>query len=144
MNLKVTSPVDFLTESKNKNEIKRALNDYDLILIDSRVSIQKAAKELGVGMNILMRKKQFPFPVKIHGQNYSAKKISDNIKEATVRCTHALIGGGKEFSFKIAKTESDIKESVKNVIHGLFKCVCIILYAQEKTTLHNHISLISL
>lgn len=117
VNMKVTSPVDFLTESKNKNEIKKALNDFDLILIDSRVSVQKAAKELGVGMNILMRKKLFPFPVKIHGANYTAKKIADNIKEACEGCTHALIGGGKEFSFKIAKTESlDVKESVKNVI----------------------------
>jgi hypothetical protein len=51
----------------NKNQLKSALNSYDVILIDSRINLQKAAKILGGGINVFMRKRKFPFPVKLHG-----------------------------------------------------------------------------
>ena len=51
--------------------MKQALNDFDSILIDSRINLAKAAKELGGGQSVLMRKRKFPFPVKLHGLNYT-------------------------------------------------------------------------
>ena len=32
--------------------IKHSIDEYDLILIDARINIQKASKELGSGMKI--------------------------------------------------------------------------------------------
>jgi len=81
-------------------------------------------------MPILMRKKKFLFPVKIHGEGISTRRIEENIREIVENGTHALIGGGKEFIIPVAKTESfEVKQSVKNVMQGLLKAVCIILYA---------------
>jgi hypothetical protein len=97
LNLKISSAREFHSESSNKNKTKGALNDFDIILFDQRINIQKAAKELGVGMQILCRKKKFPFPIKIHGENYTGKKIAGNIHAAVKDCTHALIGGGSDF-----------------------------------------------
>jgi hypothetical protein len=45
----------------------------------------------------LCRKKKFPFPIKLHGENYTGKKIAGNIHAAIKDSTHALIGGGHEF-----------------------------------------------
>lgn len=57
----------------NKNKLKQSLNEFDVILIDSRINLAKAAKELGGGAAVLMRKRKFPFPVKLSGLNYSEK-----------------------------------------------------------------------
>lgn len=68
-------------------------------------------------MQILCRKKKFPFPIKLHGENITGKKIAGNIHAAVKDCTHALIGGGHEFQVAVSKTESiDIKGSVKNIL----------------------------
>ena len=64
-----------------------------------------------------MRKKKFPFPVKIHGEGFSVARFEKNVEEMTENCTHALIGGGKEFIISVAKTETfEVKQSVKNII----------------------------
>jgi hypothetical protein len=119
--------------------LKGALNEYDLLLIDSRLNIQRAAKDLGGGMQILMRKKKFPFPVKIHGSNFIK-----NIKES-IKGSHFLLGGGKDFTCQCARTESlSVKDSVKNVMQSVFKIVCLVLFAQERNLKHNFIEEISL
>ena len=123
----------------NKNKLKHALNEYDLLLMDSRLNIQKAAKQLGGGMQTLMRKKKFPFPVKIHGSN-----MIKNLKNV-IQGTHFLLGGGKEFTCLCATTESlTIKDSVKNVMQTALKMVCLILFAQEKQQKHNFVEEINL
>ena len=111
--------------------------------MDQRLNIQKVAKELGVGMQILTRKKKFPFPIKLHGENFTSKNLADNIRELILESTHGLIGGGKEFSLIVSKTESlEIKHSVKNVIQCLLKFVCIIIYGCSIK--HNNILEVSL
>ena len=101
-------------------------------MIDSRINLAKAAKELGGGHSILMRKKKFPFPVKLHGLNYSNKTILENVSEA-VKGSHVLLGGGKEFCCQAATTESlSVKDSVKNVVRAVLGLVCIVIFAQEK------------
>ena len=103
----------------NKQELKRVLKDFDLILVDSGLNLIKSAKELGGGVSGFLKKKKVPFPVKISGQNYSVGEIEKNIKEAIEQCTHCLVSGGKEFLIQISKTESlATKESVKNIIQG--------------------------
>ena len=78
-------------------------------------------------MQTLMRKKKFPFPVKIHGSS-----MIKNLKNA-IKGTHFLLGGGKEFTALCSKTESlTIKDTVKNVMQSVLKMVCLILFAQEK------------
>jgi len=37
-------------EGNNKNTLKKSLNEFDLILVDQRLSLMKVAKELGGGM----------------------------------------------------------------------------------------------
>ena len=91
-----------------------------------------------------MRKHKFPFPVKLHGLNYSDKHILDNVSEA-IRGSHLLLGGGKDFSCQCATTESlSTKESVKNVMNCILRLVCVVIFAQEKHTKHNFIEEISL
>ena len=94
-------------------------------------------------MQVLMRKTKFAFPVKIHGENFTDKKLAEAIQEATESCCHFLIGGGKEFMLPIAMTESfPIKDSVKNVLHGLLAAVSIIIFSQEAH--HNCVEEVSL
>ena len=87
--------------------------------------MQRCAKELGGGMQVLMRKRKFAFPVKISGE-----KFIDNIKDAILDCSHVLIGGSKEFMLPVSSTKSlSTKEGVKNVLHCLLKLVSIALFA---------------
>ena len=104
----------------------------------------KAAKQLGGGSKVLMRKTKFPFPVKLSGANYTPKQMLDNVREAILG-THLLLGGGKDFIIQCSTTESlSIKESVKNVMQSVLRLVCIVIFAQEKSNKHNYIEEISL
>ena len=113
-----------------KNVLKKYLNGFDFILIDARINIVKAAKELGGGMHVLMRKRQFPFPVKLSGQNIGQTDIIKNIQSLIVDSAHLLVSGGKDFTLACASTDAlTTKESVKNIMQSLFKAVSIILHA---------------
>ena len=66
--------------AQNKNMLKQSIDEFDLILIDARINLQKASKELGMGMKIFQRKKKFPFPVKISGTNNGKLLKNSEIK----------------------------------------------------------------
>jgi hypothetical protein len=63
-----------------------------------------------------MRKKKFPFPVKIPAKDYSSKQFIDSIREPILSSSHLLLSGGKEFTMECATTSMNVKESVKNVM----------------------------
>ena len=93
---------------------------------------------------MLMRKRKFPFPVKLQGLNYTDRQILENVSEA-IKGSHLLLGGGKDFCCQCSTTVSlSTKDSVKNVLHTILKLVCIVIFAQEKHTKHNFIEEISL
>lgn len=101
-------------EKNNKNLLKHRLNEFDLLLIDARINIAKAAKELGTGVQGLVRKRLFPFPVKLAGESSGAMTQSllvERIRKTVENSTHLLLQGGKVFTLALAKTESlSIKE----------------------------------
>lgn len=107
----------------NKNTLKQRLNEYDLVLLDSRLNLQKCAKELGGGMSIFMRKRHFAFPVKIHDS-----KMIENIKDTVLFSSHVLIGGSKEFTLPVSKI-GQTKEGIKNTMQALLKVVCLVIFA---------------
>ena len=86
----------------NKNLLKKQLNSYDFILIDQRLNLVKAAKDLGGGMQILMRKRRFPFPVKLEG--LSPKQLISSLSTPITSSAHLLLSGGKEFHLECATT----------------------------------------
>ena len=60
---------DIQTECKSKgNLLKKYLNQFDLILLDDRLSLLRVAKELG-SSETLLRKRHFPMPVQISNKN---------------------------------------------------------------------------
>jgi len=63
---KVVTIKQIKEEAKKNSEVKKYLNRFDLVLIDDRISLVKAAKDLG-GHTAFLRKKHFPFPVRITG-----------------------------------------------------------------------------
>ena len=75
-------------QEKQRNQ--KYLNKYDLILLDERVNLGKAMKDLG-GAATLLRKKHFPFPIKITGVDAATVKASLNEIYSTVGM---LMGGG--------------------------------------------------
>jgi hypothetical protein len=106
--------------------IKHCIDEYDLILIDARINIQKACKELGSGMKIFQRKRKFPFPVNLSGTNNKLLKSSDlkhNIECLIENSSHLLIQGGKDFTYPcslISEESLSTKEAVKNVMQSIF------------------------
>lgn len=117
--------------AKKKN-LKKFLQDFDLVLIDQRINLLKAAKELGGGMHLVMRKRKFPFPVKLSGKEFGVRDVEKSIEQTIESSSYMLLGGGKEFSFPIARTEDlSIKDGVKNVMQGLLRAVSLIVFAQN-------------
>ena len=117
--------------AKKKN-LKKFLNDFDLLLIDQRINLVRAAKELGGGMHLVMRKRKFPFPVKLSGPEWAPKDVEASVEQTIASSTYMLLGGGKEFTFPIARTEDlSVKEGVKNVMQGLLRAASLIVFAQN-------------
>jgi hypothetical protein len=70
--------------------------------LDDRISLKTVAKEFG-GSPVVLKKRHFPFPVKIFG--IDQKQVKKNIIEC-FSSVGMLIGGGKEFIIRVGKTES--------------------------------------
>ena len=121
----------------NKNHLKKMLNQFDFILIDKRLSLVKSARELGGGMQVLMRKRKFPFPVKVN--NLSCKELITSLSTPISSSTHFLLSGGKEFSLECTNTDMPTKDAVKNVLYSLFRAITLILHGQETSNKHNRI-----
>lgn len=120
--------------------MKKLLNLYDLVLIDDKIPLLKGAKELG-GPDAILRKRQFPFPIKIHGESSSTLQATFADVFAT---SHFLLTGGQDFIIKAAKTESmSEKQAVKNVMHGVYRALTLIFMSQRKVK-HNNVKEITL
>ena len=119
-----------------------------MILVDQRINLIKAAKELGGGMQVFMRKRRVPFPVKVSGQDFTQKQLESSIKHSVEECTHLLISGGREFTFGCSKTESfSTKEGVKNTLHAIYQSICILIFCQntnQQENKHNRVETITL
>ncbi|CDW78588.1 ribosomal l1 domain-containing protein 1-like [Stylonychia lemnae] len=111
------------------NVVKKYLNQFDMILIDDRLSSASVEKDLG-GQGNLIKKRNFPIPVKINGLNtLEFKKV---IQEAS-ETVGLLLTGGNDFIVKCAKSESMTKkEIVKNVMQAALRAICLIIYSQKK------------
>lgn len=95
-------------------------------MIDDRLSLVIVAKELG-GSTCCLRKRLFPFPVKI---SRSDKSVVKQIIKEMFLTVGLILTGGKEFIVRCARTESmSAKDSVKNIINCAFNAICLILYA---------------
>jgi ribosomal protein L1 len=87
-----------------------------------------------------LRKRHFPFPVRITG--IDANQVKKNIQEV-FDTVGLLISGGSEFIIRCAKTESmSVKDIVKNAINCSFKAVCLIISSQK--TKHNYVKEVSI
>ena len=125
---------------KNKNSVKRYLAHFDYIFVDSKLNLLKLAKELGIGVKDFMRKKKFPFPVKLSGAELTPAKAVQNVEESLNGKTHFLLEGGKRFVVECGRTESlTVKENVQNCIRLLLKVVSLIIYSQETHQKHNFV-----
>lgn len=84
-----------------------------MILLDDRINLKSAAHEFG-GASVMLRKRSYPIPVKIHGED--AQSMKKNLIDA-IQHFGMLLTGGQEFIVRIGKTESmGVKEIVKNVV----------------------------
>lgn len=132
----------------NKNKLKQKLNDFDLVLVDQRINLMKASKELGGAVNLFMRKKKTPWPLKVAGDKFTTLQFEESVKQAINGCTHALVSEGQEFTISIGKTESmTTKMTVKNAIQALFKFVCLVIWtinSSNEVNKHNTVVSVSL
>lgn len=130
-----TSTLQLLTkEYKKTGDMKKYISQFDLVVVDDRLSMKKVVKVLQ------MHRKQFhPFPLKIKQEARLVGRDMQDILDSTCLLVHA----GKEFDFRVSKTESiTIKGSVKNIIQMTVMAVCIMMYGQ--TSRHNNVHEITL
>lgn len=61
-----------------------------------------------------------------------------------IECSHVLLSGGQEFIIRIGRTETmSVRETVKNVIQGAYKVVCLLMYLTHAVK-HNSVKEIQL
>lgn len=125
-------------KGKKNSELKAFFKDFDMLLIDDRITMKTASKELG-GHAVIMKKKNFPFPISLSGDKV---KIKQRFMEA-IESTFMMIGKGSEFVLKCAKTESQpSKKIVKNIMASAIEAISLIIYySKQKSTSVKEISI---
>ena len=72
-------------------------------------------------------KRSTPFPVKL---KQDANKFKACLEQA-IRCSTLMMHGGRDFEFRVARTESMTSaEAVKNIMNAMVKAASLIIYAQ--------------
>lgn len=108
----------------------------------------KAAKELGGGMQVLFRKKKVPWPIKVHGDQFTELQFEQSVKTGITKCSHALVTGGSEFILSVGKTESlRADQNIDNIVSGLHQFACIVIWCiatSNELNKHNRIQSVSL
>jgi hypothetical protein len=115
-------------KAKKNSELKTYFKDFDMILIDDRITLKTASKELG-GHAVIMKKKNFPFPISLSGEK---AKVKQRFLEA-FETTFLMIGKGAEFALKCAKTESQTsRRIVANILATAIESVSFIIYYSKQ------------
>mmetsp|Transcript_17858 Transcript_17858/g.30314 ORF Transcript_17858/g.30314 Transcript_17858/m.30314 type:complete len:122 (+) Transcript_17858:714-1079(+) len=93
-----------------------------------------------------MRKRLFPFPLKLSGGVASSpKSVTESIEKAIVNSSHFLLSGGRNIQVPLGRTEAlGAKENVKNIMQGVLKAVSISIFAQERQVKHNFVKSVKL